>query len=73
MLRRRPRRTAPTWLRHPATGWLLLAALYVVATVLNVLLAFSMAVLWPVLLAVLLAMLAGACVAAAAAALRGTS
>lgn len=55
MLRRRSRRVAPAWLRHPSSGWLFLAALYLTAAVVNVLLALTMAVLWPALLAALMA------------------
>ncbi len=63
MLRRRPRRFTPGWLRHPATGWLFLAALYVAATVINALLAISMSAVWPALIALILAAIAGVCAA----------
>jgi len=55
MLRRRSRRVAPGWLRHPATGWFFLATLYLVATVINALLAISMSAVWPALVALVLA------------------
>jgi hypothetical protein len=61
MLRSRPRRFAPRWLRHPATGWLFLSALYLAATVINALLAISMSAVWPALIALVLAMIAGVC------------
>ncbi len=61
MLRRRPRRTAPSWVRHPATVPLFLAALYLTATVVNVLLALTMNVLWPALFASLLALVTVLC------------
>jgi hypothetical protein len=55
MLRRRPRRAARSWVRHPSTGWLFLAALYLTAAIVNLLLALSMAVWWPAVLAALMA------------------
>ncbi|MGB3439396.1 MAG: hypothetical protein WBA97_11655 [Actinophytocola sp.] len=61
MLRRRPRRTAPSWVRHPAAGMLLLAALYLTATVVNVLLAVTMNTWWPALFATLLALVSVLC------------
>ncbi|GAB1508625.1 hypothetical protein [Actinophytocola sp. KF-1] len=61
MLRRRPRRTAPSWVRHPAAVPLLLATLYLTATVVNVLLAITMNVLWPALFASLLAFVTVLC------------
>lgn len=67
MLRIRPRRSGRDVRRHPATGWLFLAGLYLTATAINVSLAISMSVLWPILLAAFLAMVAGACVLAAVA------
>lgn len=70
MLRRRPRRVAPGWLRHPATGWLFLAALYAVATVINTLLAISMSAVWPALVALVLATIAGLCAATGVRSLR---
>jgi hypothetical protein len=70
MLRRRPRRTAPTWLRHPSTGWLVLAVVYLTATVINLLLAMTMHVLWPFLMAALLALVTALCTRAAATARR---
>lgn len=65
MLRRRPRRTAPSWVRHPAAAPLLLAALYLAATVVNVLLALTMNVLWPALFASLLALITVLCASTA--------
>jgi len=65
MLLRRPRRTA-----SPSTGWLVLAGVYLTATVINVLLALSMHVLWPVLLAALLALVTAFCTSAAISAWR---
>lgn len=65
MLRRRPRRTAPPWVRHPAAVPLLLATLYLAATVVNVLLALTMNVLWPALFASLLALVTVLCAATA--------
>ncbi len=65
MLRRRPRRTAPSWVRHPAATPLLLATLYLAATVVNVLLALTMNVLWPALFASLLALVTVLCAATA--------
>ncbi len=65
MLRRRPRRTAAPW-----TGWLVLAGVYLTATVINLLLALSMHVLWPVLLAALLALVTALCTSAAISAWR---
>lgn len=65
MLRRRPRRTARSWVRHPSTGWLFLAALYLTAAIVNLLLALSMAVLWPALLAALMATVTVVCVVCA--------
>lgn len=61
MLRRRPRRVAPGWVRHPATSWLFLAALYLAATVINTMLAISMAAVWPALIALVLAAIATVC------------
>ncbi|OLF05037.1 hypothetical protein BLA60_38030 [Actinophytocola xinjiangensis] len=64
MLRQRSR----LWdrLRHRrAAGWLALALLYVVAAVLNVLLALDIGRWWPMPLVVALAGAAGACVVAA--------
>jgi hypothetical protein len=61
MLRRRSRRVAPGWLRHPATGWLFLATLYLAATVINALLAISMSAVWPALVALVLGTIAGVC------------
>jgi len=52
--------------RDPALAWLVLAVLYVVAAVLNVLLMISMAVLWPLALAAAFAVVAGACLVGAA-------
>lgn len=65
MLRRRPRRTARSWVRHPAAGFLVLAALYLAATVVNVLLALTMNALWPALFATLLALVTMLCATAA--------
>jgi len=65
MLRRRPRRTGPSRVRHPATALLLLAALYLAATVVNVLLALTMNAWWPALFAVLLAVVTVLCAIAA--------
>jgi hypothetical protein len=65
MLRRRPRRAAPPGVRHPAAAPLFLATLYLTATVVNVLLALAMNVLWPALLASVLALVAVLCAAAA--------
>ena len=65
MLRRRPRRTAPSWVRHPAAPPLLLAALYLTATVVNVLLALTMNTAWPALFASLLALVTMLCATAA--------
>lgn len=70
MLRHRPHRTARSVLLHPALGWLALAALYLAAAVLNLLLAISTAHMWPLVLAVTLMVIAGLCVAAAARGLR---
>jgi len=70
MLRRRSRRTAPSWLRHPSTGWLFLAIVYLAATVINLLLALTMYVLWPLLLAALLALVTAFCTTAAVSARR---
>jgi hypothetical protein len=70
MLRRRPRRAAQSWVRHPAAGWVFLAGLYLTATVVNVLLAFGMAAWWPVLLAAVLALATVLCVLAALATFR---
>lgn len=61
MLRRRPRRVTLDWLRHPATGWIFLATLYLAATVINTLLAISMSAVWPALVALVLATIAGVC------------
>lgn len=58
MLRRRP--TAPS-----AAGWLCLGALYLTATVVNTLLAFQMAALWPALLAMAMAAVTVLCAIAA--------
>ena len=65
MLRRRLRRSAPSRVRHPATGLLMLAALYLTATVVNVLLALTMNALWPALFATLLALVTVLCATAA--------
>lgn len=65
MLRRRPRRTAPSWVRHPAAPPLVLAALYLTATVVNVLLALTMNAAWPALFASVLALVTVFCAAAA--------
>ena len=65
MLRRRPRRTAPSPVRHPAAAMLLLATLYLAATVVNVLLAIAMSTWWPALLATLLALVTVLCATAA--------
>ena len=61
MLRRRPRRAAPSWVRHPATVPMFLAALYLTATIVNVLLALTMDVLWPAAFASLLAVVTVLC------------
>lgn len=61
MLRRRPRRTAPSQVRHPAAGPLFLAVLYLTATIVNVLLALSMNTWWPALFATLLALVTVLC------------
>jgi hypothetical protein len=61
MLRRRPRRTAPSWLRHPAAVPLCLGVLYLAATVATMLLAFSMVAWWPALLAIALAVVTMLC------------
>jgi hypothetical protein len=50
---------------HPATGWLVLAGLYLVAAVLTVLLAVSMASWWPLVLVVAFVVAAARCVVAA--------
>jgi hypothetical protein len=63
MLRRRPSRTS--WVRHPVTQWLMLATLYLVAAVTNLLLALRMRAVWPALLATVMAVVTGLCVAAA--------
>lgn len=65
MLRRRPSRTAPSWVRHPAAGSLCLGVLYLTATVVTMLLAFSAVAWWPALLAILLATATVACGVAA--------
>ena len=65
MLRRRPRRTAPSWVRHPAAAPLSLAALYLLATVVNVLLALTMNTWWPAVFATLLASVTVLCATAA--------
>jgi hypothetical protein len=65
MLRRRPRRTAPSWVRHPATVPLFLAVLYLAATVVNALLALTMNVVWPGVFATLLALVTVLCAAMA--------
>lgn len=65
MLRRRPRRTAPSRVRHPAAAPLVLATLYLAATVVNVLLALTMNTWWPALFAMLLAVVTVSCAAAA--------
>lgn len=62
MLRRRP---APSLPSRPAAGPLVLATLYLVATVVNVLLALSMSAWWPALVAAVLATVTVACAAAA--------
>jgi fatty acid desaturase len=53
------------WRRDPALAWVVLAVLYVIAAVLNVLLMISMAVLWPLGLAAVFAVVAGACLVSA--------
>jgi hypothetical protein len=65
MLRRRPRRTAPSWVRHPAAALLFLATLYLTATVVNVLLALTMNTWWPAVFAALLALVTVLCAMAA--------
>jgi hypothetical protein len=65
MLRRRPRRTAPSPVRHPAAGPLFLAGLYLTASVVNVLLALTMRSWWPAAFAALLALVTVLCAAAA--------
>ena len=65
MLRRRPRRTAPSWVRHPAAPPLFLAALYLAATIVNVLLSLTMNTAWPALFATLLALVTTLCAATA--------
>ncbi|MBB4912143.1 hypothetical protein [Actinophytocola algeriensis] len=65
MLRRRPRRTAPSWVRHPAVAPLFLATLYLAATVVNVLLAITMNTWWPAVFATLLALVTVLCATAA--------
>lgn len=47
--------------RDSAAGLLVLAVLYLVAAVLNVLLMISMAAVWPLVLAALFAIVAGMC------------
>ena len=69
MLRRRPRRTA-TAVRTGRRGSVPRRRCTSTATVINVLLAFSMHVLWPVLLAALLALVTALCTSAAIAAWR---
>ena len=61
MLRRRPRQTAAP----SATGLLSLGALYLTATVVNVLLALRMGALWPALLAAVMALVTTLCAVAA--------
>lgn len=61
MLRRRPRVTVQSWMRHPAAGWLSLGVLYLTATVVNVLLALSMTAWWPAMLAVVMAFVTVLC------------
>jgi hypothetical protein len=51
--------------RHPAATPLLLATLYLTATVVNVLLALTMNVLWPALFASVLALVTVFCAATA--------
>lgn len=58
MLFRRPRASVR---RDSAAGLLVLAVLYLVAAVLNVLLMISMAAVWPLVLAALFAIVAGMC------------
>jgi hypothetical protein len=65
MLRRRPRRTAPSPVRHPATGPLFLAGLYLTASVVNVLLALTMKSWWPAVFAAVLALVTVLCAATA--------
>lgn len=65
MLRRRPRPTALSLVRHPAAAFLLLTALYLTATVVNVALALSMAAWWPAAVAALLALVTVLCAGAA--------
>lgn len=65
MLRRRPRRTASSWVRHPAAALLFLATLYLTATVVNVLLALTMNTWWPAVFATLLALVTVLCATAA--------
>lgn len=65
MLRRRPRRAAPSWVRHPAAPPLFLATLYLTATVVNVLLALTMNTAWPALFASVLALVTVLCATAA--------
>ncbi len=65
MLRRRPRRTAPAGVRHPATALLVLATLYLAATVVNVVLALTMDAWWPAVFATLLAGVTVLCATAA--------
>jgi hypothetical protein len=50
---------------HPATGWLVLAGLYLVAAVLTVLLAVSMVSWWPLVLVGASLVAAARCVVAA--------
>jgi hypothetical protein len=65
MLRHRPRRTLYSWLWQPATGWWLLALLYVVGAVLSVFLTVAMDAWEPLLLVVALICAAVGCVLAA--------
>lgn len=66
MLRQRPHRFVRGVRSHPATGWLVLTALYAVAFVLNVLLAMGTGRIWLLCLAVLLGLTAAVCAVAAA-------
>lgn len=70
MLRQRPRPSVWGILLHPATGWLVLALLYLAAAVLNFMLALSASATWPLVLTGMFAAVAGLCVVAAARRLR---
>jgi hypothetical protein len=61
MLRRRSRRTAPSWIRHPAAGVLCLGVLYLTATVVMMLLALRMSEWWPTLIAIAMAVVTAFC------------